>query len=145
MSGVASRVELKAVDRGLTVIAGWQFACFAVLLLMVWANEILDLPSHVYGLEPTPPRYAVAALYSAFVLLTAVLSVGQTYVKQQQLLAGCVSICARCHKVRIRKDVWQGVEYYIADRVPVTFSHGYCPECVAKELATVGQSQNVER
>ena len=120
---------------GLATIAAWQFACFAILLLLIWANEVLDLPARVYGLDPSPPSYLAASLLSAFVIFTAILTVGYTYVKQQELLTGMVTVCSRCYKVRVRKDSWEAIEKYIAKRAPVDFSHGYCPDCFADEMA----------
>ena len=48
-------------------------------------------------------------------------------------LRGLIPVCAWCHKVRDDKDYWQTLEGYIASAMDVGFTHGICPECLAKE------------
>jgi len=128
----------KQARRAFAVVAVWQFATFVVLLLLIWVNEIFDLPSIVYGEEPGPPSFLSASLLSAFVVLTAIITVGQTHVKQQRILAGFLTICANCHKVRVYQDVWQAIEEYVSRYCPVEFSHGLCPDCFTKEMSKLG-------
>lgn len=128
--------------RAFAVVAVWQFAAFAVLLLLIWVNEIFDLPAIVYGEEQRPPSFLSASLLSAFVVLVAIVTVGQTYVKQQRILAGFITICAGCHKVRIYQNVWQAIEEYISRYCPVEFSHGFCPDCFANEMSKVDNSSS---
>jgi hypothetical protein len=33
----------------------------------------------------------------------------------------------------------EGIEDYISERTDVGFSHGFCPECYAEEMKTVGK------
>lgn len=43
-----------------------------------------------------------------------------------------VPICAHCHKVRDDAAYWQNVELYCRRRLGIQFSHGICPECLAR-------------
>jgi len=128
--------HIKRIRHSLNVIALWQLSVFVLLLLMIWTNEILSLSETLFG---TPraggPDYFAASLLSAFVLLAAVISIGQTYVKQQALLSGFITICAKCHKVRVNKEIWEGIERYIVARADVEFSHGLCPSCYEDAMA----------
>ncbi len=124
----------KETMHGLVVVAAWQFAAFIVLLLLIWANEIFDFAALVYGRDPVAPDFFGASLLSAFTILSAIVTVGQTYVKQQRILAGFITVCANCHKVRIRKNVWQAIEKYVSSYCPVEFSHGLCPDCFAEQM-----------
>jgi len=45
-------------------------------------------------------------------------------------LAGVLTTCASCKKIRNDAGNWEQFEVYIRDRAPVEFSHGMCPECV---------------
>jgi CheY-like chemotaxis protein len=47
-------------------------------------------------------------------------------------LSGLLPICCYCKRIRNDQNYWQSVENYISEHASVTFSHGYCPDCVAK-------------
>ena len=47
-------------------------------------------------------------------------------------LQSILPICAHCKKIRNDENYWESVEQYIATRVDVSFSHGFCPECYEK-------------
>ncbi len=49
-------------------------------------------------------------------------------------LQGLLPICSRCHKIRDDQEVWQNLERYIERHSEARLSHGYCPECLEKEL-----------
>lgn len=52
-------------------------------------------------------------------------------------LTGLLPICCCCKKIRDDKGYWSQVEQYISARTSAEFSHGYCPECYAKQMADV--------
>jgi DNA-binding response OmpR family regulator len=54
-----------------------------------------------------------------------------TEVKQLQTL---LPICCYCKKVRDDNNYWQQVETYFVDHSDVRFSHGICPDCLAREI-----------
>lgn len=47
-------------------------------------------------------------------------------------LSGMLPICASCKKIRNDNGYWQQIESYIRAHADVEFSHGICPDCVAK-------------
>jgi PAS domain S-box-containing protein len=47
-------------------------------------------------------------------------------------LRGLIPICANCKKIRDDSGFWQQVEVYMRDHSEAQFSHGLCPECLAK-------------
>ena len=47
-------------------------------------------------------------------------------------LEGLLPICSHCKKIRDRDDAWQPLERYISARSEAQFTHGICPDCVAK-------------
>jgi PAS domain S-box-containing protein len=51
---------------------------------------------------------------------------------QIKTLHGILNICSYCHKIRNDKGNWEQMELYIRDRSEADFSHGMCPECLAK-------------
>jgi hypothetical protein len=48
-------------------------------------------------------------------------------------LSGLLPICAWCKKIRDDQGYWNQVETYIHERSEADFSHGICPDCVARE------------
>jgi len=49
-----------------------------------------------------------------------------------ETLHGLIPICAGCKKVRDDQGFWHQVEAYIEARSQAEFSHGLCPDCVAR-------------
>ena len=49
-------------------------------------------------------------------------------------LEGLLSICMNCKKIRTESNSWDQLEKYISKHSDVLFSHGICPDCLAKEL-----------
>lgn len=41
-------------------------------------------------------------------------------------------ICSYCKRVRDDEELWQQVDVYLNKHLEVDFSHGLCPECIAK-------------
>ncbi len=59
--------------------------------------------------------------------------------KEINTLSGLLPICAWCKKIRDDHGYWKQIESYLQTRTQARFSHGVCPECMAKVLA---ESQN---
>ncbi len=47
-------------------------------------------------------------------------------------LSGIIPICATCKKIRDDNGYWNQVEVYIRNHSDASFSHGICPDCMAK-------------
>lgn len=58
----------------------------------------------------------------------------QDALKKVKTLKGLLPICACCHKVRDDKDQWTKVDVYIRDHSEADITHGYCPECLKKQI-----------
>jgi len=46
-------------------------------------------------------------------------------------LEGILPICANCKRIR-EGDRWEPMEVYVASRTEAQFSHGICPDCMAR-------------
>jgi CheY-like chemotaxis protein len=51
---------------------------------------------------------------------------------QVKQLQGLLPICAYCKKVRDDSDYWHQIETFVSERSEARFSHGVCPECLAR-------------
>ncbi|MCP3962173.1 MAG: hypothetical protein GY719_30390, partial [bacterium] len=49
-----------------------------------------------------------------------------------KVLEGLLPICAGCKKIRDDEDQWNPLELYIDRHSEAYFSHGLCPDCVAR-------------
>jgi sigma-B regulation protein RsbU (phosphoserine phosphatase) len=56
-------------------------------------------------------------------------------------LHGLLPMCAWCKKVRDDQNYWQAVEHYVASHSEVQFTHGICPECLAKTMAGLRKAE----
>ena len=61
-----------------------------------------------------------------------------------KMLQGLLPICAWCKRVRDDEGYWEQVEAYFHKYTGVDFTHGICPECLAK-ARPVKESANVQR
>ena len=53
-------------------------------------------------------------------------------VAQIKTLSGVVPICSHCKKIRDDEGYWNQVEAFVASHTEARFTHGICPECMAK-------------
>jgi AmiR/NasT family two-component response regulator len=56
----------------------------------------------------------------------------QAALAKVKMLSGLLPICASCKKIRDDKGYWQQVEVYIQAHSEAEFTHGFCPDCLAK-------------
>jgi len=56
----------------------------------------------------------------------------QETLRKVRTLSGLLPICASCKKVRNDKGYWEQIEVYIRNHSEADFSHGICPECLAR-------------
>jgi len=56
-----------------------------------------------------------------------------TEIRQLQTL---IPICMYCKKIRDDSDYWEQMEQYIHQHTGSDFSHGICPDCYAKVMAS---------
>ena len=52
-------------------------------------------------------------------------------------LEGIIPICSYCKKIRDDQNSWQQLEKYISEHSEALFSHGACPDCVAKQMKII--------
>ena len=114
-------------------------ACFILCaILVVWMDEILDLPHLLLG----APRTKVNIAESCFetVLLTVIgvmlLWITRILVKRIRFLEGILPICAFCKKIRV-DGTWEQVETVMVPGTDADFSHTVCPSCAKEHYGDV--------
>ena len=106
---------------------------FAVLLCLIWFDELFDLPHRILGQEPAPGSLLEGAIETGVVILLAigVFITTSNLLKKVKLLEGILPVCSFCKKIREGKE-WVPIESYIRDRSQADFTHGLCPDCAKK-------------
>ena len=137
MKKAAHRSVVIAIKDAHATVALWQWLALIVLILAVLAIELLDLPALLFGAEHRPFEISRACVYCAAILIGGIVLVGHTYLQQQQVIRGLVSICSYCKKIRVDHAVWQQIEEYVGERGDVMFTHGICPDCYKTVMASM--------
>lgn len=63
----------------------------------------------------------------------------QTALANVKTLSGLLPICAWCKKIRDDRGYWEQVETYVEKHSQAEFTHGICPDCLAKMGMGVSQ------
>ncbi|EKD33843.1 MAG: hypothetical protein ACD_75C02577G0003 [uncultured bacterium] len=111
-----------------------ELAAFMVVVVLIWLDEIIDIPFLVFGAAATPVNWRESLFETALIAPICLMIVYYTrvMVKKLKYLEGFLPICASCKKIRDDAGNWQQMEEYIGDRSEAKFSHGICPSCAKK-------------
>ena len=88
-------------------IGFWQFMTFIMLILLVWVNEVRDMPALLFNTEPQDVNIVRGCLLTAAVLIAAIVAIGNTYLQQKRVLNSMISVCSSCNKVRVNQNQWK--------------------------------------
>ncbi len=131
-----SRHQLKGKQLVAQTVLSYEAVGFAIIILVIWTNKILDIPYHVLGAPPTRINWEEALFEPVCVsaLGMIVLLTTRKFLRHIKYLEGFLVICAFCKKIRVHDDTWIPIEEFVLDRAEVVFSHPYCPECGTKHF-----------
>lgn len=62
--------------------------------------------------------------------------------RQLKTLRGLLPICAWCKRIRDDHGYWTQVEAYLREHMHADFTHGICPDCLAKQLEPAARPEN---
>lgn len=112
---------------------------FSIIALLVWLDEILCLPTLLFGGE-YKPDYNEAMVESFVVLAIAlpVVAFTRKILARLHYLEGFLRVCAWCKKIG-DDGHWITLEKYFEQHFDTKTSHGICPECSRKMYETDGQ------
>ena len=108
---------------------GWLF-----IILVIWLDEILDIPHFLFGANQTPINWIEGIFETLTISLGWIIIIYFTnkLLNKIRHLEGFLPICASCKKIRDDNGCWKQVESYIRDHSEAEFSHSICPECAKK-------------
>jgi PAS domain-containing protein len=83
-----------------------------------------------------PTLVSVTAVRDARDSLIGFLLIGtENSARRLEQLAGLITMCAWCKRIRNELNTWQSVEQYLGEQAGVQFSHGMCPTCEAVAIS----------
>ena len=107
-----------------------EAAGFALIVAIIWLDELLDLPRLLFGAAPTPLRVGEGVLESVLTLAVGSMIVGITYraFRRIEYLESLVVMCAWCRRVRAGEE-WLSVEDFLEQQHHSHTTHGICGNC----------------
>jgi hypothetical protein len=117
-----------------TRIIVFEAIAFIFIMLLIWLDQVIDIPYLFLGAEATPINWREALFESIIVGVVGAIIINYTIklFRRMKYLEGILPICASCKRIRDEKGDWRQMEDYIDERSEATFSHGICPECAEK-------------
>lgn len=112
----------------------WEAVGFVCLVILIWLNEMADLPANLFKQSSTPVNVVEAALetYAVLVLGLMTMMLTRKVILRLRYVEGFLPVCSFCKKIRLPDDSWIPIEQYIGERSDASFTHSYCPECIEK-------------
>ncbi|MBU0945065.1 MAG: hypothetical protein KJ804_01210 [Proteobacteria bacterium] len=115
-------------------IITYEILAITMIILLIWIDEVLDIPYFLFGAEATLVNWRESLFESISIAILGGIIIKYTsrILKRMKYLEGFLSICASCKKIRDEEGSWHQIESYIGERSEAKFSHGICPECAEK-------------
>ncbi len=114
----------------------YEWSGFALVVLFLWLDELLDLPHLVLGSAPTPINWGELWIESLLVLLLAVLVTRLTshLMHRVKHLEGLMHVCSSCRRVR-DGEAWVSMEAYLQSHSQAELEATLCRQCLMKQFS----------
>jgi hypothetical protein len=112
----------------------YEILAFAFIILLIWLDEVIDIPFLVLGAKATPVNWRESLFETVGIVIVGTIIIYYTnkIFRNMKYLEGLLSVCASCKRIRDEKGNWHQIESYIRERSEADFSHDICPECAEK-------------
>lgn len=111
-------------------VAGWSLMAWGAYTLVFAFVRVEALVNLAYGL------LVGFQVLAAFGLTSMVMDKerrrAEASEERAMKLEGLLPTCSYCKKIRDDKGQWHSIESYIEERSEAEFSHGICPDCMAR-------------
>ena len=115
----------------------YEWLGFGSIVILLWVDELFDLPHLIFGSPATPINIKESLLETSLVVALAIVDTLLTkrWLSRLKHLEGRIRVCGVCHRVR-EGNTWVSMESYIAHHSDAEMLHGLtaCPGCIAKHL-----------
>jgi hypothetical protein len=109
-------------------IIAYEIVGFLFVVMILWIDELFDLPHRLLGAPATPVNFIESAFETILISILAVLILILIHTLLKRIIAGTITVCSFCKKIRI-DDRWVPIDIYIRDNSEAEFSHGVCSQC----------------
>ncbi len=108
----------------------WEIVGFATVAVLLWLDEILDLPHNLLGTTATPINWVESLLETFFVIILGwiVIVRSKRTLKRIRYLEGFLPVCSFCNRI-CADGVWMPIHQYLDQQTGVRAFHRLCPEC----------------
>ncbi len=121
-------------------IIGLEAVGFLAIVVLLWLDEIVDLPHLVLGATPTPANYSEVVLESLLVLCFGAIVIGVSIALARRImkLESLFTVCLVCEKVCMpggdpeRQESWQETDIFVIDKTGTHLTNAICPDCRKK-------------
>ncbi|MDD2467837.1 MAG: hypothetical protein PHI97_27985 [Desulfobulbus sp.] len=125
-------------------VAWYEAGAILFVVALSWFDEVLDIPHVLLGGAATPINYRESIFESIIIAIVGGLIIRHTYrlLTRVSYLESILPVCASCKKIRVDPEFWQDIQRIVQDRAKEEFTHGICPDCIAKyypELSKEGR------
>jgi len=127
-------------------VAGYEITGFVIMIVIIWLDEIIDIPHRLFGAAATPVNLTESMFETVLILVLGTMVVGVTlqFIKRVQFLEGLLAVCAKCKRIRVN-DRWVPIEVYVNEHSEAEFTHSICPECFETLYGEEMTEQNEEK
>ena len=117
---------------------------FSLLIAIIWLVEILHVPHLLYGVAADfeLPRVLIRTGFVLVIWLGVHLTT-RRLLRRLHELEEFLLICSWCRRVG-HEGTWLTLEEYFGSHLATETSHGICPDCAEKQLATSLKAERVK-
>ncbi len=115
-------------------VAWYEAGAILFVIALSWFDEILDIPHVLLGGAATPINWRESIFESIVIGIVGTLIIRHTYnlLTKVGYLESILPVCACCGKLRLDPAFWSDIQRIIQERSKQEFTHGICPDCIAK-------------
>jgi len=126
----------------LSKVTQYQSLGFLAIMALIWLDELVALPSLIFGHTSLITDFRESTLKLLLVLAVWLLVACSTrrILAHVRYLEGFMRICAWCHHIDFKGE-WISMEDFLRKGFDTPTTHGICPGCLAKEKAALAQAR----
>lgn len=109
---------------------GLQVLGFILVGEVIWLDEAVDLPLHLFHAPPSPFRPEEAAFELLLLAIVGTASVLLTNWLLRRLAAAesFIAFCPSCQRIQ-RRGEWTSISDFFQEQEAGALQHGVCPAC----------------
>ena len=125
----------------LTKVLLYQNIGFLAVILLGYLDDLLKLPSLIFGHYPFTWEFGKSTVGLLLVLAVWLLVTTSTRRLLQQVihLEKFIRVCAWCHHIDY-KGQWMSMEDFMQQGFDTPTSHGICPKCLEQQKAAMARA-----